>query len=158
MDGSVVWKQELQFEGMGKSGFIVPMDAQLSKENASVGCSPMELMALSLAACTAMDVISILQKKREKITAFEVKIHADRTPEYPKVFTQAALEYVFSGQGLSEDAAVRAIELSVEKYCPVYAMLSQVFPIALRYTIFETEDSAAPRVVAEGTYMPHEIE
>ncbi len=158
MDGSVVWKEEMLFDGLGKSGFVVPLDANPSKEKTNSGPSPMELVALSLAACTAMDVISILQKKREKVSAFEVKIHADRTAEYPKVFTHAALEYIFSGQALSEDAIVRSIELSVEKYCPVYTMLAQVFPIDLRYTIFEIEDSGAPRVVAQGTYTPHGLE
>lgn len=158
MDGSVVWKEEMLFEGVAKSGFVVPLDANPSKEKANSGPSPMELVALSLAACTAMDVISILQKKREKVTAFEVKIHADRTADYPKVFTHAALEYIFSGQALSEDAILRSIELSVEKYCPVYTMLTQVFPIDLRYTIFETDESAQSRMVAQGTYMPHGLD
>ncbi|MDO8754705.1 MAG: OsmC family protein [Anaerolineales bacterium] len=158
MDGRVVWKEEMLFEGVGKSGFVVPMDSEPSLEKPHSGPSPMELIALSLAGCTAMDVISILRKKRADVTAFEVKVHADRATEYPKVFTHAVLDYQVTGHALNENAVVRSIELSVEKYCPAHVMLSQVFPIDVHYSIFEDEGNGAKRVVAEGTYMPLEME
>jgi putative redox protein len=118
----------------------------------------MELIALGLAGCTAMDVISILQKKKQAVTSLEVKIHADRASDYPKVFTHAVLEYQVTGHAVDEGAVMRAIELSVEKYCPVHAMLSQAFPIDLTYLILEDEGEGMRRVVAEGNFMPQGVE
>ena len=154
MDGRVVWKEKLIFEGLGPSGFPVRMDSTPAAENPHSGPSPMELVALSLAACTAIDVISILRKKREQVTAFEVKVHAARSADYPRVFTRGTLDYQVSGRGISKEAVLRSIELSVEKYCPVHAMLSQAFPVDLRYSIYEEDGKGGRRVVAEGTVRP----
>ena len=74
-----------------------------------------------------MDVISILTKKKQDVTAFEVKVHADRSEDYPKVYTRAELEYQVTGHNINETDVLRAIELSIQKYCPVHAMLSQAF-------------------------------
>lgn len=97
---------------------------------------PMEFIALGLAG-TAMDVISILQKKKQIISDFQVKIHVERADEHPKVFTNAVIEYLVTGENVSEEAVLRAIQLSAEKYCPAQAMLSKAFPIKLVYTIFD---------------------
>jgi len=86
---------------------------------------PLELMAVSLAGCTAMDVISIVRKKKQDVTAFEVKVHADQQGEHPHVFTHIVIEYHFSGSNIDEAAVVRAIELSSVKYCPAQSMLEQ---------------------------------
>jgi len=97
----------------------------------------MELIAHGLAGCTAMDGISILMKKRQEVTRFDVTMDAPRSHEFPKVFTKAVLKYIFTGKGLSEDAILRAIELSITKYCPAHAMLEKAFPIDIEYEIYE---------------------
>jgi putative redox protein len=155
MDAKVNWKGDLAFEAVADSGKAIMMDSA-SDPAQRLGPGPMELVALSMAGCTAMDVISILTKKHQDVTAFEVKVHADRTEEYPKVFTRAEIEYQVTGHGLDETAILRAIELSIQKYCPVHAMLSQAFPINQHYVVFEDEGEGARRVVAEGTYLPEE--
>jgi putative redox protein len=100
-----------------------------------------------------MDVISILKKKQQDVTHFEVKVHAERSDEYPKVYTRAELVYEVTGHAVDEAAVLRAVELSIQKYCPVHAMLSQAFPISQRYVVYENEGNGARRVVAEGDYM-----
>ena len=102
---------------------------------------------MSMAGCTAMDVISILEKKKQAVTHFEVKVHAERTEDYPKVYTRAEIEYQVTGRAVDEASVLRAIELSIQKYCPVRAMLSQAFPITQRYVIFEEEGNGARRAV-----------
>ena len=150
MDAKVTWKGHLAFEAVADSGKSIVMD---SADTERLGPGPMELIAMSMAGCTAMDVISILEKKKQDVTSFEVKVHADRADDYPKVYTRAEIEYQVTGRAIDESALVRAIELSIQKYCPVHAMLSQAFPITQRYIIFEDEGNGARRVVAEGNYV-----
>jgi putative redox protein len=109
----------------------------------------MEFIALGLAGCTAMDVISILQKKKQPVSDFQVQIHAARAEEHPKVFTAATIEYLVSGKDVDEGALLRAIELSAEKYCPAQAMLGKAFPMRLVYKILD-ENGA---VLKQGTYQ-----
>ena len=150
MDVAINWKGKMAFEGMGESGIVQKIDADASVGGENNGPRPMELIALGLAGCTAMDVISILQKKKQNVIDFEVKIHTDRAEEHPKVFTQAVIEYLVTGHGVDEVAVLRAIELSAEKYCPAQAMLSKAFPMKLVYKILD-EDTKA--VLKEGEYI-----
>jgi len=137
MNASVLWHQGLTFTGTADTGFIVPLGADLDVGGEDDGLRPMELMALSLAGCTAMDVISILRKKRQDVTAFEVRVHAERADEHPRVFTSAVIEYEVTGHGLHEAAVIRAIELSAVRYCPAQGMLAKLIPIRLQYAIYE---------------------
>jgi putative redox protein len=155
MDAKVTWKEKLAFEAVADSGKSIMLDSA-SDPAECLGPGPMELVAMSLAGCTAMDVISLLEKKKQAVTNFEVKVHADRVEDYPKVYTRAEIEYQVTGRAIDESALVRAIELSIQKYCPVHAMLSQVFPVSQRYVIFEDEGNGARHVVAEGNYVVEE--
>lgn len=152
MDAKVTWKGNLAFEGVADSGKAVMLDSA-SDPAERLGPGPMEMVAVSMAGCTAMDVISILTKKKQDVTSFEVKVHAERATDYPMVYTRAEIEYQVSGHGVDEAAVLRAIELSIQKYCPVHAMLSQAFPISQGYVIFEQEGDGTRRVVAQGTYL-----
>lgn len=149
MEAKVTWDRDLRFVGVADSGHVVKLD---SKSGPDSGAGPVELTAIALAGCTAMDVISILNKKQKRVTDFEVRVHADRSADYPKVITRAALEYVVTGQDVDEASLRRAIELSVKQYCPVHAMLSKAFPIELNYSIFEGDEKTTPRLVKEGTF------
>jgi putative redox protein len=86
--------------------------------------SPVESVVASLAACTAMDVILILEKKRQVIERYEVEARAEQRMEYPQVLTRVDLTHVVEGPVVLEEAVRRAIELSATKYCPINAMLS----------------------------------
>jgi len=84
-----------------------------------------------------MDVISILEKKRQRVTAFEVKAHGEQAESHPRGFTSFTLEYIVTGSSLDPDAVARAVQLSQEKYCPVSATLKKAGPIDAKITIRE---------------------
>ena len=137
MQASVTWKNGMSFTGTADTGFEVPLGADASVGGADDGFRPMELMLVSLAGCTAMDVISILSKKRQNITGFEVKVDGKRAAEHPKVFNAISIHYVVRGQGVDAGAVERAIDLSKTKYCPAQAMLSQIAPVTLSYEVIQ---------------------
>ncbi len=137
MDASVKWDHGLSFSGTADTGFAVPLGAEAAGGGKDDGFRPIELMLVSLAGCTGMDVISILQKKKQQVRGFEVRVHADRAEEHPKVFTSITVEYIVSGSQIEPAAVERAIELSETKYCPAQAMLGKVVPIQHTYQIIE---------------------
>jgi putative redox protein len=138
MEAKVTWKGQMSFEGSAETGFTLPLGADLIVGGNNDGFRPMELIAIGLAGCTAMDVISILQKKRQEITGFEVCVDAERASEHPKVFTYIKVLYNIEGHQVDPAAVERAMELSATKYCPAQAMLSKAVEIELAYTITET--------------------
>jgi putative redox protein len=144
------WKGKMAFEGTADSGFVQKMDSGISVGGENSAVRPMELIAFGLAGCTGMDVISILQKKRQPVQNFQVKVHLENAKEHPKVFLSATIEYIVTGREVEEIALLRAIELSAEKYCPVQAMLSNVFPIQMIYKVIDDDNI----VVSEGHYRP----
>ena len=137
-DAKVVWKEGLAFEGIGGSGFTVSLDTR-AEEGGGTGFGPMELLLVSLAGCTAMDVISILKKKRQDVTGFEVRAHGLRADDHPKIYTDITLEYVVRGHGVDPKAIERAIELSETKYCSVAGMLKKAANITTTFRVEEAE-------------------
>jgi putative redox protein len=119
----VVWKKEFQFEGTGNSGLAVSVDGE-----GKTGNSPTELVLIALCGCTAYDVVSILQKKREPFTSVEVSAEAEKAPEPPRVYTDIKLHYRVSGK-VSRKSVGDAVRLSEEKYCSVGAMLNKTAKI-----------------------------
>lgn len=102
------------------------------------GPSPKKLLLASLAACTGMDVVSLLKKMRVPFTNFEMSIEADLTEEHPKVYSEIRLIYHIFGYQLNKDKVEKAINLSQEKYCGVSAMLRKNSPI--NYSIVYVEE------------------
>ncbi len=153
MKATVDWKENLTFLGTPDSGFTLQMDADPSLGGSNNGIRPMEMIALGLAGCTAMDVISVLQKKRQQVTRFEVRVDAPRSPEHPKVFTRATLNYIVTGRNVEEAAVLRSIELSATKYCPAQIMLGQAFPMDLQYEIYEDEGHGNRRLIHHGSWQ-----
>lgn len=127
--------QGLAFNIVGGSGYTVRTD---NPSGVNAG-SPMELVAMASAGCTAADVISILQKKQQRVTNFEVRVLGPRADEHPKVFTEITLEYVVTGHKIDPKAVERAIELSLTKYCSVNKMLEKAATIKHTYRIVEAE-------------------
>jgi putative redox protein len=144
MNGSVKWKKGLSFTGQADSGFQVSLGASPSVGGVNDGFRPLELMAVSLAGCTAMYVISILTKKRQPVSGFSVTVQTTQSSEHPKVFTQILILYQIMGHDVEETAVRRAIELSATTYCPAQAMLGKVIPMELVYEI-ENDDGKISR-------------
>ncbi len=153
MNADLTWHGGLSFTGTADSGFTVNLGGDPEVGGANDGFRPMELMAVSLGGCTAMDVISILRKKRQDVTDFEVKVHTERAERHPKVFTSAVIEYLVTGHNVEEKAVVRSIELSATRYCPAQGMLDKVIPIRLLYKIYEAGENGERTLVAEGEYL-----
>lgn len=135
MKASVTWDHGLTFAGMSDSGFSVNLGGSKSVGGDDDGMRPMELILTGLIGCTAMDVISILRKKRQNVTGFSVTADAQQASTHPKVFTHIHIHYLVEGKDIDPRAIERAIELSEKRYCPAQAMLSQAVDIELTYEI-----------------------
>jgi putative redox protein len=125
MKAKVTWLNGRAFVGESGSGHSVVMDGAPEAGGRNIGFRPMEMMLLGLGGCTAFDVVMILEKSREKVTACEVSMEAERASEDPKVFTKVKLIYTFSGVDLKPAAVERAIKLSAEKYCSASKMFEK---------------------------------
>jgi putative redox protein len=121
--------------GRASSGHWIPMDTAEEVGGTDGGSRPLELILIALGGCTAMDVLSILAKKRIKLDDCEVHLEADRAEEHPKVLTRITLVYHFYGDGLRSEDLQQAVQLSEEKYCSVSAMLRQAAPVETRIEI-----------------------
>jgi len=123
--------------------------------------SPVETVAVSLGACSAMDVISIAIKKRQRISAYRVNVEATQRDEYPQVLIQAIVTHEVEGPVVEEAAIRRAIELSATKYCPVNAMLSAgATEVHHRYRVINTgiePYTAEGEVVVTGPFRRPDI-
>ena len=123
--------------------------------------SPVETVAVSLAACSAMDVISIAAKKRQEITRYEIRVEAIQRDEYPQILTRADVTHEVEGPGVDEAAIRRSIELSATKYCPVSAMLSAgATEVHHRYRVINTGPEpfeAEGEVVVTGPYRRPDV-
>ena len=128
------WQGELTFLGVNDLGNEVKMGSKKNKGN----ISPMELLLLGLAGCTGYDMVSILEKKRQPLKNFKIKVRAKRADDYPMVYTDIEVEYLLWGEGLSQKAIEQAIELSEEKYCSASVMLGKTAKISSSYKIFVT--------------------
>ncbi|MBN1264485.1 MAG: OsmC family protein [Anaerolineales bacterium] len=137
MQAKVVWSEGMSFSGTSDSGFSLDLGAAESVGGKNDGFRPLELLLTGLIGCTAMDVISILQKKRQQVEGFEVEAHAERAQEHPKVFTSIKIVYRIKGKNIDENAVQRAIQLSETRYCPAQAMFKDVVPMELSYEIEE---------------------
>jgi len=130
---TITWKSEQRFAALGKSGHEVLFD---SESKTAVG--PMEMVLMALGACTATDIVLILQKKRQRLTALEVICSGERAPEPPRVWVK--LDVLFRVHGQVQDAAMqRAMELTKEKYCSVAAMLNKTAQMTWHYEILPTK-------------------
>ena len=132
---SVTWQHEdLLLEAENDTGNKITLDSSTSVGGKNRGARPLQLMLISLAGCTSMDVISILQKKREPVQDFQVVVTAEQAESHPRVFTSMHIEYIITGD-VSEKAVQRAIDLSENIYCPAQAMLRPAATITSSYRI-----------------------
>lgn len=99
--------------------------------------TPLELLLVSVASCTAMDVVSILEKKRQVVTGYKVEITGERREDFPRKFTAFHIHHIVHGRNVSEQAVARAIELSDTKYCSVAATVRPAAEITTSFEIIE---------------------
>ena len=137
VDATVTFIDGMAFTAASGSGHEMTIDAITEGRTETRGPTPMELLLMGTAGCTAMDVISILQKKRQSVTAYQVKIHGVRADDHPMVYTAITIEHIVTGHKVSEDAVARAIELSETKYCGASAMMRKTAKITTTHRIIE---------------------
>ncbi len=125
MIASTEWKQGMIFEGRSESGHSIVFDATAAHAE---GPSPMEAVLAALCGCTSVDVVSILQKKREPILGLVVSATAEQAPAPPRIFTRIHLVYRIAGK-VTKKAAEDAVALSKTKYCSVSLMLEKAVRI-----------------------------
>jgi len=140
MKASATWTQDRQFVGLGESGHALVLDTAEASGGHNTGASPMELLLISLAGCTGVDMVFILtDRMHRQLSGVEVRVDASRREAYPRVFNAIELTYLVRGPGLPEKDALRAIRLSAEKYCSVSAMLASTARITINYEL--TDDT-----------------
>ena len=138
----VRWGGKRQFVGWDDAGHSLVMDAKAEHSGEGTGMRPLQVFLCGLAGCTGMDVISILEKKRQDVRGIEVRVEGEqREDEFPKIYVTIRLHYVVTGFSVSPQAVARAIELSEEKYCSVGGMLGPQVTVITSYEVLE---SAAP--------------
>lgn len=139
----------MRLVGDVEGGPAIVLDSSKEIFGTHSGPTPMELLLLGLAGCTAMDVISIMKKKREPLTNLQVKVTAENAKEHPKVYTKIQLEYIAYGEGVSEKSLARAIELSESTYCSANAMLSKTAEITHTYRVVDAPNPHEPGQMPE---------
>jgi putative redox protein len=130
------WKGNYRLEARNEKGLSVSFDAPLSHGGEETALSPMENVLASLAACSSFHVLTILKKKRQKVSGYSVEATAERREDPPpRVFTKIHLKYIVKGEGIAPEAVESAIKLSEEKYCSVGGMLKKIVPITSSFEI-----------------------
>ena len=135
----VKWIEGSRFVGESQSGHAVVMQGLPADGEPSVGIRPMEMLLLGMGGCTAVDVVMILQKARERVTDVAVEFAGERAASVPKVYERIHAHYVVTGRGLKPSAVERAIKLSAEKYCSATLMLAASADITHDFEIVEAD-------------------
>jgi putative redox protein len=128
---TVRWLNETHFVGTDSGGHSVV----LSGQNNGIGVSPSQMLLVALSACSAVDVVEILKKKRKKLTLLEITASGEQDPEPPWPYRKIHVKYRLGGEGLTDKAVAQAINLSQEKYCSVSATVRGVAQITTEYEI-----------------------
>ena len=138
-----VLREGMCFDAETGSGHHLLLDAAEDNGGEDKGPRPMEMLLVALATCAGMDMLSILRKKRQRITAYEVRVYGDRTEEHPRVFVEITVEHIFTGHAIQPQAVERAIELTEEKYCGASVMLGKAARLTHTFRVLEEQEKAA---------------
>lgn len=133
----VTYVNGMQFVGEAESGHAIIMDSDSDVGGRNTGLRPSELLLLGIGGCSGMDIISILKKKRQEVTSFEINIHGTKAEDHPKKYTDITVEYIIRGKNIAEEAVQKAVHLSMDKYCSVKATLEGTARIAFSYKIIQ---------------------
>lgn len=146
----VRWNGSRQFVGWDEAGHGVVMDAPARSKGEGTGARPVELVLYGLGACTGMDVVSILEKKRQDVRGLEIVVRGvQREDDHPHYYESIEVEYVVTGHGVKPEAVERAIELSESKYCSVKGMFGAHVSVTTSFRIVEAGPPAPAGTLAE---------
>jgi putative redox protein len=132
-----VLESGMRFDVETGSGHRVILDAAVHNGGQDSGPQPMEMLLVGLAGCSGMDIISILRKKRQDVSGYEVRIHGKRVEEHPRIFVEIEVEHIFTGHNIQPEAVKRAIDLTEERYCGVSATLNKTAKLIHTFRIIE---------------------
>lgn len=135
MKARIKWLDGVTMIGESESGHAVVMDGPSEHGGRNIGMRPMEMLLLGMGGCTEFDVLHILRKSRQQVTACEVQLEAERADSDPKVFTKIHVHFVISGNKLDMKKVELAIKLSAEKYCSASIMLGKTAMITHDFEI-----------------------
>ncbi len=137
MKARIKWVEGASFVAESGSGHAFVIDGPPEHGGRNLGVRPMEAVLIGVGACSAFDVVGILRKARQQVSACHVELEADRADTPPKVFTRIRMLYVVRGRALRPSSVERAVKLSVEKYCSATAMLRPQVEIRHEWRIEE---------------------
>lgn len=147
----------MRFTAEAGSGHRMVLDTAEDHNGQNAGFRPMELLLIGLAGCTGMDIISILRKKRQQVTGYEVNVQGKRAEQYPMVFTDITVEHIITGHQVQPEAVAHALKLSEERYCGVEAMLGKTAQVTHTFRIVEAAQAQAVKPAASQAIMPIEL-
>lgn len=125
MNARIQWIDNAAFVAEAGSGHAIVVDGPADIGGRNLGVRPMELMLMSVGACSAVDIVHILKKGRQNVADVQVEVKGERAETEPKVFTKIHLHFKVAGAGLKRDTVARAVQLSAEKYCSASIMLGR---------------------------------
>lgn len=140
MKARIKWIEGALMVGESPSGHAIVMDGPEEHGGRNLGVRPMEMLLLGMGGCTEFDVVHILRKSRQNVSACEVELTAERADTEPKVFTHIHAHFRVSGKGLTEKAVERAVRLSADKYCSASIMLGATAEITHSFEVVEQTD------------------
>ena len=129
------WAGGIRFEGEGVFGHTMITDGATQSGGEEAGFQPTELLLFSIASCTGVDVVRILEKQRQKLTSLEIEVKAHQNDNYPKPFHTFEVNYIARGENLNENKLAKAIELSEGKYCVVSQTMESEVRVTTSYEI-----------------------
>ncbi|WP_336365721.1 OsmC family protein [Marinobacter sp. C2H3] len=124
MKATIDWTGDVSFRATSGTGHSVQIDGPPDQGGQNLGPRPMEMVLMGLGGCSSFDVMSILRKSRQDVTACHTELTAERADAVPAVFTKIHLHFVVTGNDLKEKQVARAVSLSAEKYCSASIMLA----------------------------------
>lgn len=127
----------MRFDVTSATGHTIALDVSESDGGSNQGPTPMELLLMALAGCTGMDVISILKKKRQVVTAYEIRISGTRAEKPPRVYVEVTVEHIVTGHHVDPQAVRRAVELSDTTYCSVSKTIEKTAHITTSFQVVE---------------------
>ena len=137
LKASMTWKGGLKFEGTGEFGHTIITDGGKKAGGEEAGHKPTELLLWGIASCTGIDVVRILEKKRQKISSLDIEVTAHQGENYPKPFHTIEVKYIARGKDLDPNKLAQAIELSESKYCVVSQTVTHPGKVTTSYEIID---------------------
>jgi putative redox protein len=134
---------KMAFTALSPSLHTILIDTGTDVGGEASGPEPLDLILFALGSCTGMDVISILRKKRQKVSHYSVNVFANTAKDHPKTFTDIMVEHVVGGEDVDPAAVARSLELSITKYCPVHALLARATHVEHVYRLLDPMETPA---------------